>query len=304
VDAAVILARLVQYLAASAVGGSSLFFLYGWAPDRTAGWPIRMVRLASLLGALATLGWLMLKSAELGDGPADAFKAGALWAVASGAGFGRAALVRLGLFAVAFGLALRRSAGARWLGLAVLGLAATATFAWTGHGAADDGLAGVLHLCADVLHLWAAAIWIGALFGLAGLLVRRGRGAGPPESRIAADALNAFSRIGVAVVAVIVGSGLINSWYLVGLQGVGSLLSTTYGQLLAIKLLLFVSMLGLAAMNRYRHTPRLEAVAAGDPAGATALWSVTRSLVIETSAGVAVLLLVAWLGTLAPPAHG
>ena len=73
---------------------------------------------------------------------------------------------------------------------------------------------------------------------------------------------------------------------------------TPYGRLLSIKLLAFVAMLGLAALNRYRFTP---ALAEGNESARPWL---LRSVAAESAAGLAVLALVAWLGTLAPPGAG
>src|SRR3546814_7577933 len=47
--------------------------------------------------------------------------------------------------------------------LSVTAAIALATLAWTGHGAADEGLLGWVHLGADITHLLAAGIWVGAL---------------------------------------------------------------------------------------------------------------------------------------------
>jgi putative copper resistance protein D len=299
-EAAAVLTRLVQYLAVSTVGGASLFFWYGFSPGE-AKWPRRLVQIAAAAGVLGVAGWLMAKAAEFGSGPADAVDPAQVWAVAWDTSFGRAALARAGLLGVALALSLAPRPRPRlWMGLAALGLAASATFAWTGHGATDDGWAGGVHSGADVLHLLAATVWIGALLGLSGLLIELRRRRDGSAVSLAAEALNSFSRIGVAVVAVIAGTGLVNSWFLVGPDAVGSLLTTTYGQLLVAKLTLFIGMLALAAANRYRHTSRLEARAADAPA----LLAVAVSVGAETLAAGAVLLLVAWMGTLPPPAHG
>ena len=60
-------------------------------------------------------------------------------------------------------------------------------------------------------------------------------------------------------------------------------------------------MLGLASLNRLRLTPRFEAsLAAGDHRDA--LGALRRSLAVETACIVAIMALVAWLGTLEPPA--
>ncbi|MDB5442963.1 MAG: copD [Phenylobacterium sp.] len=303
-DTVAALARLVQYLAVSAVGGSSLFFRYGFPPG-AARWPRRLVRVAAVAGVLGVAGWLMRKAAEFGSGPADAFDPAQVWAVTWDTSFGRAALLRAVLLGAALALSLiPRHGRTPWTTLGVLGLAASATFAWTGHGAADDGRAGAIHLTADVFHLLSAAIWVGALLALSGLLVGLRRRDDPAAGRTAADALNSFSRIGVAVVVVIAGTGLVNSWFLVGPDGVASLLTSPYGQLLAAKLALFMLMLGLAAANRYRHTPRIEAGAQTGGASTPAVRAAVNSVVAETVAAGALLLLVAWLGTLAPPAHG
>jgi putative copper resistance protein D len=61
-------------------------------------------------------------------------------------------------------------------------------------------------------------------------------------------------------------------------------------------------MLGFAALNRFRLTPRLAAALARDPTAA--LCELRRSLLLETGAGMAVLALVAALGRLPPPISG
>ena len=292
-DLAQVAARLLQYAAASAVGGTALYFVYGWRPTSRR-WPGRLVRWGAGLGVIATAGWLVAKTAELADTPAGAFDPAMLWAVAGGTEFGRAALVRLGLFAVALMVSLvRRDA---WRPLAWLGLAAAASFAWTGHGASDEGTAGLIHLGADALHAVSAAVWLGGLAALTGVLVDTRR-----TATEAADALDAFSRVGVAVVLTVLATGLVNSWFLVGLPGLGGLLTTRYGLALTIKIGLFGAMLILAGQNRWRHTPRLRTALAqpGDAIAETAV-----SVVIEALAALVILGLVAWLGTLPPLAHG
>src|SRR6266700_1259161 len=58
-----------------------------------------------------------------------------------------------------------------------------------------------------------------------------------------------FSSMGYVAVATLVGSGLVNSWFLVG--SVSNLLKTLYGQILLGKLALFAAMLALATANRF-----------------------------------------------------
>ena len=107
--------------------------------------------------------------------------------------------------------------------------------------------------------------------------------------------------IGTAVVGTIVVTGLVNGWMLIGIGNVTALATTLYGRLLLAKLALFVAMLALASLNRFRLTPAFEASIV-DADHARALGALRASLVVETACIVAILGLVAWLGTLAPPA--
>jgi copper resistance protein D len=109
--------------------------------------------------------------------------------------------------------------------------------------------------------------------------------------------------VGTLVVAILVITGLINSWLLVGPANFTALGTTLYGLLLLAKLVLFAAMLGLASLNRFRLTPAFErSIAMNDHDGA--LMTLRVSLAVETTYVIGILALVAWLGTLAPPASG
>lgn len=188
-----------------------------------------------------------------------------------------------------------------WLALVSLGAAvALASLAWTGHGAASEGIAGERHLIADILHLLASGAWIGALAALGIMLFRPVALMTDDHLRLTYRALDGFSLVGTVIVALIVASGLVNSYMLVGPAHVLSLPSTLYGQLLMAKLALFGVMLALAAANRFRLTPALDqAIKENRTLKATTL--LRRSLIFEASAALLILGLVAWLGTLEPP---
>ena len=55
--------------------------------------------------------------------------------------------------------------------------------------------------------------------------------------------------MGYVAVSVLILTGLVNSWFLVG--SISALITTAYGQLLLAKLVLFAGMLGLATANRF-----------------------------------------------------
>lgn len=79
-----------------------------------------------------------------------------------------------------------------------------------------------------------------------------------------------------------------------------ALFASLWGQLLLAKLALFAVMLGLAWANRFRLTPALAAsIVGGDHA--RAVCALRQSLIFETAAALVILILVAWLGLLAPP---
>ncbi len=188
-----------------------------------------------------------------------------------------------------------------WLVLVSLGSAgALASLAWTGHGAASEGDAGTRHLIADIVHLLAAGAWIGALAALGALLFRSARSMSKDHIRLTHRALEGFSLIGTVIVALIVVSGLLNSWMLVGPEHLLTMSSTLYGQLLIAKLALFGVMLVLAAANRFRLTPAFDQ-AIKNGGTLVSISQLRRSLIFEVSAALLILGLVAWLGTLEPP---
>lgn len=184
-------------------------------------------------------------------------------------------------------LALAVAGRDRWVSIPAA--IAAATIAWTGHAGATEDMAGSIHRAADVAHIWAASGWIGALAALLrAVTVRR------PNVDRAAVMLAKFSLLGTVFVATLVVTGLINSLLIVGLADMPALAGSRYGWLLAAKIALFGGMLGLAALNRWRLTPALERRGEG------AMRALQISLAVETGAALAILALVAWLGTLDP----
>lgn len=187
--------------------------------------------------------------------------------------------------------------------LCVLGAVALGSLAWAGHGAMDEGTVGTIHLTADIVHLLAAGAWIAAVLAFATLLARAMRAPSTAEITQLHLALDRFALVGSFAVALLIVTGFINGWLLVGVDGLTAIGTSLYLKLLALKLALFFGMLGLAALNRLVITPAIgHAILAGDHSNALA--RLRRSLAIEASLGIAILVLVAWLGTLMPPAAG
>jgi putative copper resistance protein D len=167
------------------------------------------------------------------------------------------------------------------------------SLAGIGHSQIDDGAAWFIHMSADGLHLLAAGAWLGGLVSLFYLVARAGKSsAGDAE---AAYAALRFSAMGYIAVATLVGSGLLNSWYLVGSF---ANLATPYGQLLLVKLALFTGMLGFASVNRFLIVPALfNSEFDGRSAG---LAKLRRHLVGEQALGILIILIVSALGSMQP----
>jgi putative copper resistance protein D len=304
-EPAVILLRLAQYSAASILMGSALFFVYalpsgGAASAAGLRWSRPLLIAAALLLLAATVLGLLVRTAILAGSWADGLTAESLTAVVSQMDLGKAAVARAAAALVAlFCLALIRPCRALWLCTGVIGSLACATFGWMGHGAATDGGGHLPHLAVDILHALAAALWIGALVGFVGLLIPRRQDF--ERLSTTAHALQRFSPLGMALVATLAVTGLVNGWYLIGTD-IGAALNDPYGQLLALKLALFAAMLALAALHRQRTVPALAARVSSRLLGESdALASLRRSVMAEALLGFAVLAAVAWLGTLPPP---
>jgi putative copper resistance protein D len=192
----------------------------------------------------------------------------------------------------------RVSAAADWSAF-LLSALMLAALAWAGHGAADPGDGGNAHLVADILHLLAAGVWLGALAPLALLLAEARRVGDQSSALIARAATTRFSAVAVAGVGILLASGVANTWFLAG--SIPALVGTDYGRLLLLKIALFGAMLLVAAVNLLRLSPRL-----ADPASSRVSRTIAqlrRNALFEAGIGLGVLAVVGVLGTLPPGSH-
>ena len=299
-DWPLIAVRFGVYATIAILFGLSAFGLYGLRRgERGGALTLRGWLIASSIAGLAlSTSWLLLMAASMADVPLWPVDRAAIDGLLSDSAIGTAWKVRVIALLVA-GLAATRT---RWLPVVAASSAvALASLAWTGHGSVGERMPGWGHLGADILHLIASSAWVGALLGLILLISRPIARIDRGHLDLTHRALHGFGAVGTIVVATIVVTGLVNSWFMVGIDNLASLPNTLYGQLLLAKLALFAVMLGLAALNRFRLTPAFErSIAAADHRGA--LGALRRSLAFETACVTVILALVAWLGTLAPPA--
>jgi len=265
----------------------------------------RIAWISIALCVLSGVTWLVLTAASMsGQTVADVYAQGTLWTVLSQTDFGNDWLARSIFVGVLAGLLipLLSTAGAKppWLKAAAVIFSASlvGSLAWAGHAIGAQGIEGTVHPAADVLHLIAAAAWVGTLVPLALLLSMTRKNAGLLP--VARTATLRFSTLGIASVGTLLLTGMVNTWYLVG--SVSALTESSYGHLLLVKLALFLTMVGVAAFNWSQLTPRLVRTAEAG-AARKAQRALCRNAAFEASLGAAIIGIVAVLGTLPPASH-
>lgn len=258
----------------------------------------RMVWAGLAVAALSGAFWLALLARDIYEAPiGEVWSNGGVSTVATQTRFGQISFLRL-VLAVLLALSLARPIGGGERapsGFAAVVLAAGFLMlpAWTGHAGAMPGLAGQFGTAADALHLLAAGAWIGGLLPLAMLLATARGTKDPSRTTFVTAAVRRFSLLGMASVAVLLASGIVNTWYQVG--SIDGLIETTYGKLVLLKIGLFVAMVAIATINRFYLTPRL--------AAAAAVHRLQRNCAAEIALGLAAVLVVGFLGTMAPASH-
>ncbi len=274
-----ILAKAIGYSAALlAMGGVIFAFVFAKRAEAS------VLRLAKRLAVGAALVGLAVLAIRFGiraarisgmgiEGASDPMMLGFVWE----SPLGTAAIWR-GLGEVAI-LALLIPRFGRWIALAG-SLAVAISFAQVGHALGEPrAVLAVLF----VLHLLAAAFWVGALVPLR-------RVARAPTG---ADLLHHFGKVAAFSVAVLIVAGTLLAWLLSG--SVIAMFGTGYGWALLLKVAIVAVLLGFAAFNKVRLVPALRA---GNPGAAHAL---RRSISMEMLAVVLILLATATLTSVTTP---
>lgn len=222
--------------------------------------------------------------------------------------FGNVSAVRTvlaSLFAAAFLLDTTRAEfRARGLLSTTLAVSIAGALAFSGHASAGSDMEGWVHLGADVLHLVAAAAWLGSLLPLALVLDAACANGDEVSIAVARIATQRFSSLGIASAGTLVITGIVNSWILAG--SIDALINTDYGRVLSVKLLLFLAMLSIAAVNHLRLTPALPREGREierEDAGSAVFRQLRNNTLIEALLGLIILYLVGILGTLPPGSH-
>jgi len=225
-----------------------------------------------------------------------------------------AALFLIGLLSLGGALDRRRG----WSTMLAAGLGAALATALSGHAAATPGALRAFAVLNDTVHVAAAGAWIGGL----GVLVLVGLGAAHKSGAVVpapaggawsgdegvldesasvqgspsllhplARMVNAFSRVALVSVALVVVTGLVNGWLHLG--SLGALVQSAYGRALAVKLLLVAAAGSLGFYNWRRIRP----VLATDPRSDL----IRIPAAVEALLGVAVVIATAVLISIPPP---
>ncbi len=191
-----------------------------------------------------------------------------------------------------------------------LGIGLLLTPGLAGH--ASSGSQAGLGLALDVLHLGAAAVWLGGLALLATVLVKADTGVDQP--RDPAMVTLKVSSFAFTAVVVVVATGTVQAIRQVG--SFDALVHTAYGRTLLVKIGLVVLLIGVGAMSRRivhgswglprtarRSAP--EAVTAGHPKSGDDGWrdehrNLRRSVLVEVGIALVVLLVTALLVNAVP----
>jgi len=303
IDLGLVIARLLHYAAVTTLAGVSFFPLYAYAdpePIMLVRWRQGVLLAAAIAALLSGVVWFVFSVANMSGTLADAADREVLWTVLNETTFGRVWMARMLLAVIvpsviSIRLASTASPKPDWIMASLTG-ALLASLAGVGHSQIEEGVAGVIHVTSDAAHLLAAGAWLGGLLPLGFMLLCYGRETETARATDIDEVLLRFSGMGYIAVATLVGSGLINGWFLIG--NVSGLFGTPYGQLLMVKLALFAGMLALAVSNRFWLIPSLTT---DDPNGSTA-WTarLCNHVLGEQFLGLTVLAVVSVLGTMRP----
>lgn len=268
------LSRFLLALSALVAAGTAFFlaFVHDRAPDR---WRIvPFVRIGTILALFGAIGVVMSQAALLtGKGAGASTDTNVLRDVLSENLGWSIALLMIGLAVVHLSTDISATKVSRAFALTG-GLAVTASFAVWGH--ASELAPRALSLLADFVHATAAALWLGGIVGLAMVLTLRSADAVASTAQI----LGRFSMVAlVSVIALIIAGTTLT---LTGSgEHLGSLLTTTWGQLVVAKIALTAIIILLAAWNRRSLVPAIVEPTT-DPAVRADRWhSLLRTVRIE-----------------------
>ena len=298
--------RAIATLAAAIVLGSGVLVWYtrdALAPAGKSVWRRRVVlsvMVAAFAGAAATSLSAVGAAADAAGAARFSVDGSIIGTFLLKTGVGRIAIIEIGcavaacIPAVIAWITLKKSSTsdlALLLAALIAGIG-LAAFPFNSHPVTlDQQIAG---LSASIAHRLALGVWLG---GLPALILLIGAGPVPDDTRrLAAVILRRFSRLAIVAMSVILVSGTLLTWYLVG--NVSSLIGTEYGRLLILKLALLGGIFVIAGGLQRHLLPMLE-VKPSDPT----FRSYANRVKLETVVAVLIVVVASDMAGLAPPEH-
>ncbi|MEV8468748.1 CopD family protein [Fluviibacterium sp. DFM31] len=286
-DTTVWLSILVKTLAyaATLVAAGSVLVLLGLREltEDARGALRRMAMIGALAAAILSVLRVPVRASFLMGGSIDGAVDPMMLGVVADSPLGASVIVRLIGLALILAIFLPVR-GAKWVAL-VGALVTCASFALRGHALGDPRL--LLGTLVTV-HIAGLAFWLSAFAPLA-------RASRKEPAVKAGELAHEFGMKALWIVAVLIAAGAA-TLILLGAT-TPDVLATPYGQAFVIKLALFAGVLGLAALNKVRLTPALQAAAPG------AAQRLRRSIVVESALVLAILATTAALTTVTSPPH-
>jgi len=306
VDGALSVARITQDAALTLAFGLVVFLQVVWRRMTAVGARRRSEHVAPTApvdaAVTARLRALLVVAAAFGAASAAAAVVLQGAALGGGAPWGRAAVTALPdmltsragacwavvalLWVAVIATARRRPAG--WLVAALTALLVLST-PLRGHG--GDGPLGL----AVVMHVAAAGAWIGGLVALlAAARAARGLLGMRERQPLLATVVSRFAAIALPCAVVVLATGALQAVAL--LDGPEQLVTASYGRLVAVKLVLFVAIVGLAARARQALVGRL-----WKADGIGAAMAMRKTIVIELALAMTALTAAGAMASTGPP---
>ncbi len=267
---------------------------------------VRVAKAATWVALCFTLPELYMQAVDIMGGTIfSGVELSVVWRLLTRTTSGWVWIARTGLLgALLMLLAWHRSwpwSGNRWVAALILGGAALISRSLASH-ASSLASASLIAIVSDMLHILAAASWIGLLMHFRLLLGRMREVETVTAQPILAPIVNRLTPIALASAGVLVGTGLYNATR--HLDSLRAIIASPYGLTLLAKMLLLVPVLVAGSLNFLVIRPALRgarvSVKSTDDDRAALAGRLLSLVEIEVSVGAAILALAAVLSVVPP----
>jgi len=290
-----LLLGLFGWIAYRLIGLSRLNLGYDGHEDMTVG------LVAAVAAPIVSLSLMLVSIAAMMGQSVTQLEWSSVKAMLTTTSMGWAFLTRMAVLSAALAALLGRRVIPRASPIAALlyGIALT-TLASSGHAAAGEGTWGLVHRLNDGIHLVAAGLWTGAIGWFVHLTTKAHRNPDSFPAEPLLKAMHGFAPLGVALVAVVAATGIVNAQLTFGIANSFAVLGNSYGWLLTAKLALVGLMLVCGARNASNVRRRVRTVDGAGRSHAPTLAALRLTLACELGLAIAILGLVAILGMASP----